>query len=193
MKIHNLEKNSRTYKKYITAALIFLCVLVSIAAAAQVYNPNILKTINFSSGGSEISSDEQTAIVSVGENFTGSLEDSSGITMSFGFAPQAVATVEKIPETLEEAFVYPNPIKPGSGGEFDSSHLNISGLTEGTEVSIYNIAGERVRELSNDSNLSEIQWDLRNESGKSVASGVYIYYITDKEGKTTSGRFGLVR
>jgi len=166
--------------------------LFCLGLVIRINNEHFLKSISFFPG-DEITSSNRTAIVAVSQNVAGTLEDSSGNTISFGFASQPVIMGEPIPKTIDEVVVYPNPIKPGSGCEYDSDYLYISGLTEGAEVSIYNIAGEKIVDLENISDAREIQWDLRNQAGRKAASGVYIFYITDDDGNSTSGRFGLVR
>ncbi|GEM_PF-1952069 len=186
------EKKKRTAGKAVIATVASMSLLLSIAAALEVYNLNFLKSTSFFPG-DEIISSEKSNVVSLSQNAAGSLEDSSGMSMSFGFATQLDHDVEMPVETVDDIMVYPNPVKPGSGGEFDSNYLNIAGLKGGEEISIYNITGERVIQLENDSNSEEVQWNLKNESGKNVASGVYIYIIIDEEKDSTSGRVGLVR
>ena len=36
------------------------------------------------------------------------------------------------------------------------------------------------------------QWDGKNENGILVASGVYLYMITDENGNATSGKFLVI-
>lgn len=97
---------------------------------------------------------------------------------------------------------------PETGKLYDGSlHSGIifDNLTEGAEIKIFNLAGEFVCELKG---TGKIPWDAKNESGKEVASGVYIYLVTDKTGNwkvcnyqvrcsptslIRNGKFGLVK
>ena len=64
---------------------------------------------------------------------------------------------------------------------------------EGTgvgSVEIYTLGGRLVRKLTG-SNL--VVWDGRNEEGESVTIGIYIYAITDGDGKRTTGKIAVLR
>jgi ligand-binding sensor domain-containing protein len=55
-------------------------------------------------------------------------------------------------------------------------------------VDIFSTAGELVKTLS----VNEA-WDGRNGSGEDVASGIYLFVVTDTDGNTGRGKFLLVR
>ncbi len=45
-------------------------------------------------------------------------------------------------------------------------------------IKIFNIAGDHVKTLEKtDNGLNELAWNLKNEYGVFVASGVYVYYV----------------
>ncbi|MEI7528955.1 MAG: FlgD immunoglobulin-like domain containing protein, partial [Elusimicrobiota bacterium] len=77
------------------------------------------------------------------------------------------------------AKVYPVPWRPGSGDKFDSSTgITFKYLTPRTEIRIYTITGQLVRELKltpADNGLKV--WDGRNSAGLKAASGVYLAHI----------------
>jgi len=56
------------------------------------------------------------------------------------------------------------------------------------DVRIFNAAGELVRQT-----IVDDPWDGRNDKGEEVASGVYIFVITDSEGNVGRGKLLLVR
>lgn len=80
----------------------------------------------------------------------------------------------------------------------DSILADINALDAFLLVDIYNINGERVRSLKTATDMNTvsngnneiIEWDMKNESGKDVASGVYFAYARlttkDKDGKLLS-------
>lgn len=85
----------------------------------------------------------------------------------------------------EEARAYPIPWLRGSGGKFDSATVAGCGTglifdTLGPEaaIRIYNIQGDKVRELAvGPSDKGCAAWDGRNGAGREVASGIYLAFI----------------
>ncbi len=64
-------------------------------------------------------------------------------------------------------------------------------------VRIYTLAGEFVRVLQHDRDqygnaTSTLGWDLKNERGETVTSGVYIYQVKSPSGEVVQGYFALV-
>ena len=80
---------------------------------------------------------------------------------------------------LERVLVVPNPYRgsevwdqPGQG-EVHFINLPASAL-----IKIYTAAGDLVRELKHSDQVRDFErWDLKNASGKLVASGIYIYRV----------------
>lgn len=88
---------------------------------------------------------------------------------------------------LSNVIVYPNPFKPHLG----HTEIYFKGLTAKTTIKIYNIAGELVRKIENVD--GETRWDARNNSGNKVASGVYIYIITNDKGNKKIGKLAVIK
>lgn len=108
------------------------------------------------------------------------------------------ALVLLTPKTnLDSVVVYPNPYKPNSGQAYGDSLLGkgivFSGLTERANIKIYTVAGELVRELDTTGVLA--LWDAKNGSGASVASGVYIYLISDPDNSShkAKGKLAIIK
>lgn len=102
--------------------------------------------------------------------------------------------------TLRNVIVFPNPYRPGSGTIYDNPPLFgkgivFSGLTAKADIKIFNIAGELISELHKTGQYGRYLWDTRNEKGKEIASGVYIYLITnpDNSSQKARGRFAIIR
>lgn len=90
-------------------------------------------------------------------------------------------------EDLESIRVFPNPVRPEFQGD-----VTIDGLMARTVVKITTVAGDLVRELL--SNGGRVQWDQRNTHGNLVASGVYLIFCSDEEGKVTNvAKVAIVR
>jgi sugar lactone lactonase YvrE len=101
-------------------------------------------------------------------------------------------------ETLEEAFIYPNPVRPEYDilGFDDLNNINngvkVSGLTENVNVKITDIEGNLVAEAQSRVNQRSSRqnynfaidggtgiWNGKNLRGNVVASGVYLFLISD--------------
>jgi hypothetical protein len=101
-------------------------------------------------------------------------------------------------ETLEEAYIYPNPVRPEYDilGFDDLNNINngvkVSGLTENVNVKITDIEGNLVAEAQSRVNQRSSKenynfaidggtgiWNGKNLRGNVVASGVYLFLISD--------------
>ena len=70
---------------------------------------------------------------------------------------------------------YPNPFNPATTISFSTTEY-----TENTEISIYNLKGQKVKTLVNnklDEGSHHVVWDGTNENNQPVSSGVYFYKL----------------
>ena len=76
---------------------------------------------------------------------------------------------------------YPNPFNPSGAGQ--SPETTISFLipkTSKVEISIYNIKGQKVKEVANnefDKGIHSVVWNGDDEMGNPVSSGIYFYIM----------------
>lgn len=91
----------------------------------------------------------------------------------------------KTPKTdLASVSAYPNPFKPSKG----HTQITFDGLTANIKIKIYTVAGRLVDEFETETSGS-YNW---NPDGS--ASGVYIYYIEDKNGRgSKKGKLAIIR
>jgi hypothetical protein len=82
---------------------------------------------------------------------------------------------------------YPNPVS--GGGQITFS---VGGATGG-EVKIYTINGKLVKELVIQSGASEVDWDVLNEDGNSITTGLYLYTVTDGDGNKKTGKLAITQ
>jgi hypothetical protein len=78
-------------------------------------------------------------------------------------------------ESLSEASLFPNPVRPNFLG-----NVVVRGLQQKTRVKITDIAGNLVYDTTSEG--GSISWNLRSFSGARVRSGVYLIFITSKDG-----------
>jgi len=79
---------------------------------------------------------------------------------------------------LKNVKVYPSPYNPNR----HSQGMKIDNLTLTAEIKIYTILGEKVRDVDYTTRDGRAVWDGTNDSGRQVASGVYVMYIKSPVG-----------
>lgn len=85
---------------------------------------------------------------------------------------------------------YPNPFNPTTHIRFD---LPFDG---DLQLTVYSISGQRVRELADGLHRAgayEVVWDGRDDAGRAVASGAYVYRLVAGQRLITSRTMVLVR
>jgi hypothetical protein len=82
--------------------------------------------------------------------------------------------------TLANVMVYPNPAKQSDG------KLTFSRLTAQAEIRIYTLNMRFIRHLATTEQLGGAIWDMRDENGNPVPSGMYLYYATGKDDTGTA-------
>ena len=87
---------------------------------------------------------------------------------------------------LINIIAYPNPCKG-----YDK--VTFKNLTDQCKISIYNIAGELIFEQEFTNTQGKAEWNLKNISGNDVASGVYIYVVTNNQKQKAIGKIGIIR
>ena len=78
-------------------------------------------------------------------------------------------------EKLSEVNVFPNPVRPNYTG-----NLVVRGLQQDARVKITDIAGNLVYDTTSEG--GSISWNLRSFSGQRVRSGVYLIFVSSKDG-----------
>lgn len=106
-----------------------------------------------------------------------------------------VNTTAREAATGEQVFVFPNPLRrelgfPGSEGE----QVVFSNLPPESRIQVFTAAGDEVADLGPELQQgSNIYWQTRNQSGESLASGVYIYRVEMPERETYFGKLVIIR
>lgn len=87
---------------------------------------------------------------------------------------------------LENLRVFPNPFKPYIGHTI----VNFEGLTAQATIRIYDIKGRLVKEISENNGDGLATW---NPESPVIASGVYIYLVTNPQGAKKTGKIAILR
>ncbi|MDI6751318.1 MAG: hypothetical protein QME07_00435 [bacterium] len=109
---------------------------------------------------------------------------------------QKFRKIELFSRIKRDVTVYPNPLKVYNhtkitfGDRSDSDKM----LPEKGTIKIYNISRELIKTIEfNISDGGKKEWDVNNNEGKPLASGVYIYVITNPAGEKCIGKIGIVK
>lgn len=98
----------------------------------------------------------------------------------FTFTPVAPDySVADAKADVKNVNVYPNPYYAVNSEEINKYNrfVTFSHLPRKATIRIFNLAGIQVREIEKDNDSQFQRWDLANEGGLPVASGLYIAYI----------------
>ena len=109
-------------------------------------------------------------------------------------------TVNPEKSVLKQINVVPNPYVVANAWERDISLqqreperlIRFRNLPNSCTIHIFTIAGEKVKTLSKNDNSGILGWDLRTDSGREVAAGVYIYKVETSFGSHVS-RFAIIK
>ena len=83
--------------------------------------------------------------------------------------------------------VFPNPVRPSRG----QTEVVFDELAPNSKITIFTIMGVLVRELHAGAGPL-FRWDMKNDDGTDVASGVYVYLI-ESGGGTATGKLAVIR
>jgi len=102
------------------------------------------------------------------------------VTDKFTFSTEGVTYTDAAAKAdVEKVNVFPNPYYGDNALETNrfNHFVTFNHLPEKATFRIFNLGGTQVRKLEKDDVSQFMQWDLLNESGLPVASGVYIVHI----------------
>lgn len=117
---------------------------------------------------------------------------------AFNTADLKVTTDDNISATdaLDLINVVPNPYYAYSGYEVNQfdNRVKFTNLPEKCEIGIYTVNGILVRKFTKDSPQTFLDWDLKNQAGIPVASGLYIIHVNvEGVGEKILKWFGVMR
>lgn len=95
-------------------------------------------------------------------------------------APAAASYDAKVAKTdVSRINVFPNPYYGFNRAETSrqTRFVTFNHLPPSAEVRIFNLAGALVRAIEKNDNSQYMDWDLKNQNGLPVASGIYIVYV----------------
>ena len=89
---------------------------------------------------------------------------------------------------VSQAFVFPNPFRPDLG----RNTITFANLTKTATVRVITLDGRTIKTLKEYNGDGGVEWDLRDENGNLVSSGVYFFLATGN-GHEKLGKFAILR
>jgi hypothetical protein len=111
-------------------------------------------------------------------------------------APAPASNLELAKQDIEKINVFPNPYYGANSEELNKYNrfVTFSHLPAKATIKIFNLAGVLVKEIEKNSTTQFERWDLANNTGLPVASGLYIAYIDMPEiGKTKILKVAIIQ
>ena len=100
-------------------------------------------------------------------------------------------------KTVDGVYVVPNPYLFNAGWEEAEAKMQFVNVPVGAVIKIYDAAGGLIRTVApsrklDDSQAGTADWNLKDDDGEEVVSGIYIYTV-EAGGASKLGRFIVVR
>ncbi|MFH1562498.1 MAG: hypothetical protein ABIF11_03645 [Nitrospirota bacterium] len=90
---------------------------------------------------------------------------------------------------LTGAYVYQNPT--------DGTELIFAELTQNVRIRVFTVVGEEVFNIEvpspNTPTPGKYRWNCNGSNGQKLASGIYIYLLTNAQGQKKTGKLGIIR
>ena len=111
------------------------------------------------------------------------------VTDPFGHvSPPATAYVTLVSPELTGMRIYPNPWR---ADRHKPVPITFDHLTSDATISVFTVSGHLVRRLSSSGGIAT--WDLNNDSGDRVGSGIYLYVVKTSDGQSSRGQLALIK
>ena len=129
-----------------------------------------------------------------GFSLAGSMGGPSATRMAgggFSLAPGIVAAQRPATDDLTAAHPYPVPFIPSQG----HTEIVFTRLSPKVTIKVWSLSGELVKTIIKDSATDDrVRWTpVVNDAGQSVASGVYLWTMTDSAGHTATGKLMVIK
>ena len=90
------------------------------------------------------------------------------------------------PENINHILLYPQPVTP------DTEWIMFANIAPGTDLKIFDINGHFIYTVREEDNNGGVRWNLKDQSGKKISAGIYIYFATYKD-QQKIGKFAVIK
>lgn len=130
------------------------------------------------------------ATITAPETFNSSVTAQFSATDADGFFDIAPVTFYPdtggvVVEPENKVFAYPTLVNLA---ENPNAKVTFQNVSENATIYIYNMMGERIYKIEN----VPFEWDIKNEAGKKIYPGVYLYSV-ESNGKKRTGKLVIVK
>ena len=87
----------------------------------------------------------------------------------------------------------PTRLNSAAGRSLNRAKIAFEGLTTQYNLKIFTVAGELVFENEETGSNGRYEWDTANTNGTRVASGVYVYLVTNTAGEKAKGKIAIIK
>jgi hypothetical protein len=140
-------------------------------------------TASFSTGATEAFTPAQHGLTTGTYQLTVKLISSAGVLLA-----QATQSITLVESNLSAVKIFPNPWR---SDRHAGKSITFDGVTFGTTIKLFTVSAREIKELHTDG--PTIAWDLTNDSGDKVGSGIYIYQIIDSQGDKVRGKVAVIK
>ena len=119
-----------------------------------------------------------------------------GDTFSFSTRGLGVTAPDAAQEVaaLEDIGIVPNPYKGGSSYEVNTNEdlVRFTGMPEVATIRVFSVSGTLVTTLEKNGPETYFEWDLTNDHGRKIGSGVYLVHVDVPGVGSRIVKFGVV-
>jgi hypothetical protein len=117
----------------------------------------------------------------------------NGIRISQGSG--SVFSLVFVKENLSDVITYPNPFVRSKSV---SMKITFANLTKTAKIYVYDLTGNKVIELAEDNGDGGVDWDVKDDKGRDLPTGIYIFKVEGKNSQGTEvesklGKFAVVK
>lgn len=122
-------------------------------------------------------------------SFNNAISSASG-TLLFDGKGQTTSIAQET-QSVDHIVVYPNPAR-------NTSQVSFVNMPANCRITVYSSAGMKIAELSGKSSAEGATWNLTDQSGNKVSSGIYLYRVevfdeNENITQTKTGKFAVIR
>ena len=123
------------------------------------------------------------------------IQDTHGRSLNDGKG-QTVSLVIDV-NNLDQILIFPNPLRY-SAIDFNRSHVTFANVPQYCRIDIFTPNGMKIATLRGNTRAEGIRWDLKDDLGKPVGSGIYVFLATQldensAELRRKTGKFAIIR
>ena len=101
----------------------------------------------------------------------------------------ATISLTQAADNLADVYVFPNPYREAD----HQPRVVVGGLPSEATINIYSVQGEPIRQLEERDGDGGIAWDLTDEKGRRVPSGIYLVRVEAPDQKPVLRKAAIIR